>query len=114
MPPGKPETGTKPSFKSLIQEMEFTDKTPKYQHCVKFLKTTSPKNKNKNTAIDKLTSSTESANDKTEIPFVKGNNETGKLRRRKKDEQTHEDAEHEKNMENDNNNEANTKNRTEN
>ena len=51
LPPDKPEAGTKSSLNSLIQEMGFTDKTPEYQVCVKFLEAISPKNKNKTTKL---------------------------------------------------------------
>ena len=94
--------------------MGFTDKTPEYQACVKFSEAISPINKNKNTAVVELTSPTESANDNTEILFVKKKKETGKITKEKKDEQTHVNEEHEKNTEDDNNNEEDTKTRTEN
>ena len=44
-----------PSLKSLIQEMSFTDKTPQYQACLKFLEAISPKHGNKQTEVMDLT-----------------------------------------------------------
>ena len=53
----------KPSLKSLIQEMGFTDNSPEYRACISFLEAISPKNKAKHTdeVID-LISSDESPN----------------------------------------------------
>ena len=48
-----------PSLKSLIQEIGFSDKTPKYQACIKFIEAISPKHNNKQTKVVDLTSLTE-------------------------------------------------------
>ena len=107
-PPDKPETENNPSLKPLIQEMGFTEKTPKYQACVRFLKAISPKNKQKQNEIVDLTSPTESTidmNDK-DILFVRVKEVTEEATEEKQDEEMHEDEEHENNMEDDNNNES--------
>ena len=106
-PPDKTTSPTKPSLKSLIQEMGFTDKTPEYQACLKFLEAISPKNKDKNqdnpTEIIDLTSAVDSpVKDKTEILFVERKDELKNIEKEKEDETTHE--EHEKQVEDDNNN----------
>ena len=46
-PTDKPETCSKPSLKSLKQEMGFTYKTSEYEACVNFLESICPKNKKK-------------------------------------------------------------------
>ena len=61
---------TKPSVKSVIQEMGFTDKSPEYQACMNFLEASSPKNKGKQTdEVVDLISSDESPN-KTVILYM--------------------------------------------
>ena len=62
-PPDHMNSPTKPSLKSLIQEMGFTDKTHEYQTCMNFREAISPKNKVKQTEeIIDLISSDESPN----------------------------------------------------
>ena len=88
--------------------MGFTEKTLKYQACVRFLKAISPKNKQKQNEIVDLTSPTESTidmNDK-EILFVRVKEVTEEATEEKQDEEMHENEEHENNMEDDNNNES--------
>ena len=48
-PPDQINSPTKPSLKTLIQEMGFTDKTPEYQGSMNFLEAISSKNKVKPT-----------------------------------------------------------------
>ena len=48
-----------PSLKTLIQEMGFSNKTPQYQACSKFIEAISPKHGNKQTEVVDLTSPTE-------------------------------------------------------
>ena len=69
-PPHEINAPTKPSLKSLYQEMGFTDKSPEYPACTNFLEAKSPKIKGKQTneVID-LISSDESPN-KMEILFI--------------------------------------------
>ena len=69
-----------PSLKSLIQEMSFTDKTPQYQACLKFLEAISPKHGNKQTEVVDLTSPTaeDIAENNNDILLVKDINKQTK------------------------------------
>ena len=111
-PPYKKTSPTKPSSKSVVQEMGFTDKTPQYQACVKFFKAIRSKIKDKNqdnpTEIIDLNSPVDSpVKDKIEILFDERKDELENIEKEKEDETTHE--EHEKQVENDNNNEKGVK-----
>ena len=55
-PPDKQNTDNYASLKSLIQEIGFTEKTPQYKVCVKFIETISPKSKTSHTDVVDLTS----------------------------------------------------------
>ena len=61
------------SLKSFIQEMGFTEKTPQYQDCVKFIEAISPKHSARQTEVVDLTSPTEDENvdNNNDILFVK-------------------------------------------
>ena len=70
--PGQPEQTSEKEGKtdgeansrvSDSQEMGFTEKTPEYRACVKFLAAISPKNKHKQAEFVGLTSPTESTNE---------------------------------------------------
>ena len=61
-PPDQPKSEY-PSLKSLIQKMGFTDRTPQYQACLKFIEAISPKHGGaKQTEVVDLTSPTEDEN----------------------------------------------------
>ena len=92
---------TKPSLKSLIQEMGFADKSPEYKACIDFLEAISPKNKAKHTdeVID-LISSDESLN-KMDILYIDNKLSSNITNTNANKEATQE--EHEK-LEDDNNN----------
>ena len=65
-----------PSLKALIQEMGFTDKTPQYQTCLKFIEASRPKHGTKHTeVVDLTTSPTEEdmADNNNEILLIKEN-----------------------------------------
>ena len=93
-PPEKFTPENYPSLKSLIQKMGFTEKTPEYKACVKFIEAISPQNKTTthNNIID-LTSPTEdeTIDNNMEILFVKTND---KGTQEKDDEQLQNDEEH--------------------
>ena len=88
--PDKPKSEY-PSLKSLIQEMGFTEKTPQYQACVKFIVAISPKHRAKQTEVVDLTSPTEDENvdNNNDILLVK-NIDTQKMA----DTEMQEDEEH--------------------
>ena len=48
-----------PSLKTVLQDMEFSDKTPQYQACLKFIESISPKQGNKKDEVIDLTSLTD-------------------------------------------------------
>ena len=92
-PPDQP-ISEYPSLKSLIQEMGFTDKTPQYQACLKFIEAISPKHGANQTEVVDLTSPTEDENveNGNDILFVK-NIDTQK---KTDDSEMQEDEEHNK------------------
>ena len=95
------KTPSKPSLKSLIQEMGFSNKTPEYQ-ALKFLEATSPKcTTKKKEEIINLTSPVDSP-EKNETLFIVVK-KTGKIADNITDDPAHE--EHEKQEDDNNNNE---------
>ena len=71
-PPAQKESNY-PSLETLIQDMGFSDKTPQYQACLKFIEAISPKQGNKKDEVIDLTSLTDEVmvDNNNDIPLIK-------------------------------------------
>ena len=92
-PPEQPKSEY-PSLKTFIQEMGFTDKTPQYQACLKFIEAISPKHGTKHTEVVDLTSPTDEhmADNNNETPLINENEKKQKI----DDNDLQDDEEHNK------------------
>ena len=89
--PPEQEKSNLPSLKTLIKEMGFSDETPQYQTCLKFIEAISPKQaKKKDEAVDLTSLTDEMAANNNDILLFKG----GKTQKTDADAEMPDDEEH--------------------